>query len=91
MSSWLRLINTQAADSQFTVRVFGYDSEIASETVQVPAHGALDLPLHDAGRFNTQINTYGRISISGDSFAAHTLRVRAAGDSFDFIVPVAVR
>jgi len=93
MENWLRVANT--ADQSVTIKLTINAATVSSEhTFQIPALGAINLPLHSTAQFQTAADSYGVVTVSttgsGNIFS-ELLRIRTTGDATDFAVPTVVR
>ncbi len=88
MANWLRLINTTDNSLTTTVSLATGNNQLSSQSITIPSNGRVELSLHDTDTYNTTIDTYGTITISGHtsgSLFAELLRSRSdSTGEFDF-------
>lgn len=89
MYSWLRIFNVSDQAQQVDLSVFGATGENA-RVVDLPAHGGIDLGLHETANYGTALDSYGIVQLRGNVLA-EILRLRPAGAGIDFAAPTLVR
>jgi hypothetical protein len=95
MENWLTVANSSDRPLQVSVAMNG--AQVDSSTVfEIPARGAVTLPLHDIQVFGAPSDSYGLVSVqsarSDAKVFTEVLRLRKDGEGLvDFSVPIAVR
>ena len=93
MENWLSLSNTSAQWVVTTIQTIGPGGG-SLHNFAIPPSNTMVLPIHSAGQFNTQADSYGFIRVTPDranSIIADLMRFRRPTAEFDFAFPTAVR
>ena len=91
MGNFLKIANPTSVSRDITLRVYRSTSLLAENSYTIAPLATLELPMHEASRFNTESNTYGLLEVVGEGVSSHVLRIRPDGSSVNFIFPTQVR
>ena len=91
--NWIRIFNTLDSTQEVTVSVENA-GETTEQTLTLAARSGVDVGLHDTTTYGTSLDSFGLVTIEGQSLLTDLLRIRSAtnsnGDS-DYIFPTEMR